>query len=95
MRINSKQMDIPASFKEKLETTLGVKNTEYTYIPGNLIEFPGTNINCLNPNKVLVKKGEKEIIVLFYGQYYYDDDAIFIYDIRHKCSWNKLKELMS
>lgn len=95
MEICSKKMKISDDFKSKMEATLGIKNTEYTYIPGQLIEFKGTNMNCINPNKIIIKKSGKEIVVLFYGQYYYEDDAIFIYDIRHKCTWNKLKEIMA
>ncbi len=95
MEICSKKMKISDDFKFKMEATLGIKNTEYTYIPGQLIEFKGTNMNCINPNKIIIKKSGKEIVVLFYGQYYYEDDAIFIYDIRHKCTWNKLKEIMA
>ena len=50
---------------------------------------------CVNPNKIVIKKSEKEVIVLYYGEYYHDEDAIFLYDIQHRCSWNKLKELMA
>lgn len=95
MKISSKKMKISDDFKNKLETTLGIRNTEYTYIPGQLIQFKGTNICCINPNKILIKKSGKEIMVLYYGEYYYDADALFIYDIQHRCTLNKLKELMA
>ena len=95
MKICSKKMKISDDFKNKLETTIGVRNTEYTYIPGQLIQFKGTNMCCVNPNKIVIKKSEKEVLVLYYGEYYHDEDAIFLYDIQHRCSWNKLKELMA
>ena len=95
MEIYNKKMKFPEDIKKKLETTVGIKNTEITYINGGLISFKGTNMDCINPNKAIVKKGNKEIILLFYGQYYVDQDAFFIYDIHHKCTWNKLKELLS
>lgn len=56
MKISSKKMKISDDFKNKLETTLGIRNTEYTYIPGQLIQFKGTNMCCINPNKILIKK---------------------------------------
>lgn len=95
MKISSKKMKISDDFKNKLETTLGIRNTEYTYIPGQLIQFKGTNMCCINPNKILIKKSGKEIMVLYYGEYYYDADALFIYDIQHRCTLNKLKELIA
>lgn len=54
MKICSKKMKISDDFKNKLETTLGVRNTEYTYIPGQLIQFKGTNMSCVNPNKIII-----------------------------------------
>lgn len=95
MKICSKKMEIPNDFKDKLETTLGIKGVEYTYIPGELIHFEKTNIDCVNPNKIIVKKSNKEIMILFYGEYYYEEEAFFIYDIHNKCTWNRLKEIMA
>lgn len=95
MEIYNKKLKFPEETKAKLESVVGTKNTEITYINGNLISFKGTNMDCINPNKAIVKKGEKEIILLFYGQYYEDPDAFFIYNINHKCSWNKLKEILT
>ena len=86
-------MEIPKNFKDKLELTLGVKNTEYTYIPGELIHFEKLNIDCVNPNKIIVKKSGKEVMILHYGQYYYDEDAFFVYDIHNQSTWNRLKEI--
>lgn len=63
MKICSKKMKISDDFKNKLETTLGIKNTEYTYIPGQLIQFKDTNMCCINPNKILIKKSRKQIMV--------------------------------
>lgn len=95
MKICSKKMKISNDFKDKLESTIRNKNTKYTYIPGQLIQFKGTNMSCVNPNKIIIKKAEKEVIILNYGEYYYEEDAIFLYDIQHKCTLNKLKELMA
>lgn len=64
MKICSKKMKISNDFKDKLESTIGIKNTEYTYIPGQLLQFKGTNMSCVNPNKIIIKKAEKEVIIL-------------------------------
>ncbi|MEG2232957.1 MAG: hypothetical protein RRY16_03245 [Bacilli bacterium] len=48
-------------------------------------------MDYINPSKIIIKKSGKEIVVLFYGEYYYEEDAIFIYDIHNKYTWNKLR----
>ena len=88
-------MEFPEELKDKIETTIGRKGAEFTYIIGELIRFNNTNLDCINPNKAIIKKNKKEIILLFYGEYYEEDDAFFIYNIHNKCSWNKLKEIMA
>ena len=95
MIICNKEMKISDKFKKKLEAMIGIKNTEYTYIPGCLIQMQNTNIDYVNPHKIIIKKNNKEIVILSYGNYYEEDDAIFIYDINHKCTLNKLKEIMA
>lgn len=91
MKICSKNMTITTELKKKTEMTMGIKNIEITYIPGNLIIFDITNMDYINPSKIIIKKSGKEIVVLFYGEYYYEEDAIFIYDIHNKYTWNKLR----
>ena len=94
MNICSKNMEMSSDFKKKLESTIDIKNVEYTFISGQLIQFKKSNINCINPNKIIIKKSGKEVIILYYGEYYYEEDAISLYDIHNKCSLNRLKKLL-
>lgn len=43
MKICSKKMTIPSELKKKIEMTVGIKNTEITYIPGSLITYTHYN----------------------------------------------------
>lgn len=95
MNICSKKMEISQDFKKKLESTIGITNTEYTYIPGQLMQFNNSNIDCINPNKIIIRRSGKEVMVLYYGEYYFEEDALFLYDIHNKCSLNRLKEILS
>ena len=47
MEIYNKKLQFPEEIKAKLERTIGIKNTDITYINGNLISFKGTNMDCI------------------------------------------------
>ena len=94
MTIYNKQMQISDKFKNKLESTIGTTNTEITYIPGGLITLDKVNFDYINPNKIIIKKNKKEVIILSYGKYYEDEEALFINDISNKITWHKLKTIL-
>ena len=70
------------------------KTTDITYFEGNYTELTGTNIAVVNPNKILIKKGKIELMLLFYEQYDEDEKAFYIMTRDVKGSWIKVKELL-
>ena len=94
MRVHNKKLEFPEDIKDKIKSYLPTKTLEITYIEGQILSLEGTNMDVINPYKVLIKKDKKEIILLFYQQFYYDQDAFFIYDLQHKGTWQMVKDLL-
>lgn len=53
-----------------------------------------TNIEVINPIKIIVNKNAKTYVILSYGPYSKDENEIFLYDKTTKISWLKLMELL-
>ena len=70
------------------------KTTDITYFEGNYTELIGSNIAVVNPNKILIKKGKIELMLLFYEQYDEDEKAFYIMTRDIKGSWIKVRELL-
>lgn len=51
----------PEELKDKIELTIGRKDTEFTYIIGELLIIKGTNVDCINPNKVIINERKKKL----------------------------------
>ena len=71
------------------------KTTDITYFEGGYTELTGTNIAVVNPNKILIRKGKIELMLLFYEQYDIDKNAFYIMTREIKGSWLKVKKLLS
>ncbi|HHW69375.1 MAG TPA: hypothetical protein GX747_03465 [Tenericutes bacterium] len=77
-KIEVKDLGFPVSIKQRVEKYLPTKSLDITYIKGQLISFKGTNIDVINPYKILVKKYRKELMLSVMGiimkmklQYFY------------------------
>ena len=92
--IEIKNLGFPAALKSKVEKYLPTKTLEITYINGQIISFKNTNIDVVNPFKILVKKGEKELMLLCYGDYCEDENAVFLYSIRNRIAWESIKKIL-
>ena len=95
MEIIKKKLEFPVELKHRCNMFLKRKCLEITYINGYLVEFKNTNITTLSPHKILLKSGSKEVVILYYGEYYHDDKIFFINDTTNACSFNKLRELVA
>jgi len=95
MKVVKKKLEFPEELKDRCNTYLSRKNLEITYINGYLIEFKNTNISSLSPHKILIKSDAREVVILYYGEYYYDDKTFFINDTSTACSFHKLRELVA
>ena len=90
----NKTIIISEEIKSKIEQTVGKKPLEIAYYNGNLINIKGTNMDYINPAKVVIKLKTFDLVLLYYNEYFYEDDAFFIYTPKHKCSYNKLREII-
>lgn len=95
MKINKKKLEFPKEIKDKCDRYLSRKNLDITYIDGYMIEFKNSNFSTLSPHKILMKSGEKEVIILYYGEYLYDDELYFINDTNNACTFPRLRELVT
>jgi hypothetical protein len=92
--IEVKDLGFPVSIKQRVEKYLPTKSLDITYIKGQLISFKGTNIDVINPYKILVKKDRKELMLLCYGDYYEDETAVFLYTIKNRIKWESIKKIL-
>ena len=90
----NKKIEISDETKLKIEQTVGKKPLEIAYYNGNLINVKGTNMDYINPAKVVIKLEKLDLILLYYNEYYYEEDAFFIYNLKHKCTYNKLRDII-
>ena len=37
---------------------------------------------------------DKEVVILYYGEYLYDEELFFINDTNNRCTFQKLRELV-
>lgn len=95
MKINKKKLVFPKEIKDKCDRYLSRKNLEITYLNGYMIEFENTNFSTISPHKILMKSKEKEVVILYYGEYLYDDELYFINDTNNACTFPRLRELVS
>ena len=95
MKINKKKLEFPKELKAKCDRYLSRKTLEITYLNGYLIKFAGTNISSISPHKIILKSAEKEVVILYYGEYLYDDELYFINDTNNACTFPRLRELVS
>ncbi len=94
MKINKKKLEFPKELKAKCDRYLSRKTLEITYLNGYLIKFAGTNISSISPHKIILKSAEKEVVILYYGEYLYDEELYFINNTKNGCSFQKLRELV-
>ena len=79
---------------EQINKYVKPTTTDIEYFEGNYTELTGTNIAVVNPNKVLIKKGKIQLMLLFYEQYDEDETAFYIMTRDVKGSWIKVKKLL-
>ena len=95
MKINTKKLMFPMEIKEKCDRYLSRKNLEITYYNGYMVEFKNTNFSTISPHKILLKSKEREIVILYYGEHYYDEELYFINDTNNACTFPRLRELVT
>lgn len=94
MKITKKKLEFPKEIQNKCNRYLSRKNLDITYINGYMIKFSNTNISTISPHKILIKSDEKEVVILYYGEYLYDEELYFINNTKNGCSFQKLRELV-
>ena len=95
MKIKTKKLEFPKEIQDKCERYLKRKTLEITYLNGYMVEFKGTNLSTISPHKILIKSSNKEVVILFYGEFYYDEELFFINNTKNGCTFSKLWELIS
>lgn len=94
MRIYKKKLEFPKEIQEKCERYLSRRTLEITYLNGYIVKFSGTNMSAISPHKILIKSSDKEVVILYYGEYLYDEELFFINDTNNRCTFQKLRELV-
>lgn len=95
MRIYKKKLEFPKEIQEKCERYLSRRTLEITYLNGYIVKFSGTNMSAISPHKILIKSSDKEVVILYYGEYLYDEELFFINDTNNRCTFQKLRELVA
>lgn len=94
MKIKTKKLEFPKEIQDKCERYLSRKTLEITYLNGYMVEFKGTNLSSISPHKILIKSKDKEVVILYYGEYYHDEELFFINNTKNGCTFQKLRELV-
>ena len=95
MEFKKKKLKFPAKIKSDIERYLTRKNLEITYFEGYMMELDKANISNISPHKILFKKEDKELVILYYGDHHYDDKLFYINESKNPCTFGKLRELIS
>lgn len=94
MQKNIKEIVPTTKLKEQVEKYLTTKNTDITWYNGTHITIERSNIQVINPIKIVITKNLKTYVILSYGPYSHDENEIFLYDKNNKTSWLKMIELL-
>lgn len=94
MKFDKKRLEFPEETKEQFERYLSRKTLEITYYDGYMINFGNANISAISPYKVIMKSRTKELVILYYGDYMYDENLYFINTTKNACTFARLRELV-
>lgn len=83
-----------AKLKEQVKKYLTMKNTDITWYNSAHTTIERSNIQVINPIKIVITKNLKTYVILSYGPYSNDKNDIFLYDKNNKTSWLKMIELI-
>ncbi len=94
MQKNIKEIVPTAKLKDQVKKYITTRNTDITWYNGIHMKIERTNIEVLQPIKIVVNKNDKTYVILSYGPYSKDENEIFLYDKNTKISWLKMIELL-
>ncbi len=94
MQKTIKEIIPTAKLKNQVEKYITTKNTDITWYNGIHMKIDRSNIEIIQPIKIVVNKNDKTYVILSYGPFSKDENEIFLYDKTTKISWLKLIELI-
>ena len=94
MTKRTKEIVPTTKLQEQVKKYIMPKTTDITWYNGTHTTIDKTNIEVINPIKIVVTKNKKTYVILSYGKYSVDENEIFLYDKTAKISWLKLIELL-
>ena len=80
--------------KDKIDTFIKRKGVEITYENGSLVKFNNTNIDVIEPHKIIIETSDIQLLLLYYGNYAENKNKFYLYDLSCPISWTGLQELV-
>lgn len=90
MKIAIENLEFPSSIIETISKKVSLSNLDINLINGSLIHFNNTNLNLINPHKLIIKGSNKVLIAYIYK----DNDKIFLPASNAFITTNKLINIM-
>ena len=76
--------------KESLNKTFKSSGIKITYYDGYIVMFDKVSVRAITPHRLIFSKNGDNLIVLYYDEYYEDDDLFFVN--RKKYNLNTIKK---
>ena len=86
MQKTIKEIVPTTKLKDQVKKYITTRNTDITWYNGIHMKIDRTNIEVIQPIKIVVSKNNKTYVISSYGPYLKDDNEIFLYDKNNKIS---------
>ena len=89
MQVSMKIMTFNNYTKEELSKMAKHCGINITYYDGYILEFDKVNVHAITPHMLVFSKNGDNLIVLYYDEYYEDDDLFFVDGKKEYVTYNK------
>jgi hypothetical protein len=73
-----------------------VENTkiQFEVIPAKKIIIEKTNISLFEPYKLIFKKGNKQVIILYYDIFLKEKETFYLYNLSNEINYEDIKKIL-
>ena len=94
MNTTVEKVEFPEFMKDKLESFIKRKNLGITYENGSIVRFHNTNIDVLEPHKIILETENNQVVLLYFGNYLENKNKFYLYNLANPISFTTLQELV-
>ena len=92
MKVEFKKLEISNEIRQKIESLTFKKDIKITYYNGYITKFEKSNIESINPHKIILSNPLKNLLIMHYADYIQNDDLYVIDGESEPLTISKLRD---